>query len=431
MLFAKKKSNETYADAARLIPQIISIIGLGLVIFSIFSFSSQLKFPGFFVLIPCIGSLLLIKSNEAKNTYVFKVLSFQPLVFTGLISYGLYLWHWPLIVFSKYINNNQDLSYSNITIIIIITYLCSYLSFKYIENPVRKKVVITNRKTLFYGVVFALIIVATMGLIINCNDGFIGRLPKVAQQYMHDQNIRPFTKTVSLKDVVAQKYISIGCDSPNAELDYFVIGDSHAMSLLPLLDKLGKTYKKKGEASVASSTIPLLDTDTTNQYSLKNESRLWNEKTYTYITNQGIRCVIIVAMWNAYKDNININNVKKTISKLINGGATVIILKQVPYPDFDVPKALALNSWRGKNKDIYIAKKDVINKNRFQDELFAQIPHSKNLIIIDPSNFFRRIDGNYSVENNGRALYCDSNHLSVSGALFLLPAFEVFFKCPN
>ena len=74
--------------------QILSILGLALIIFSILIFDEQIPFPSLYTLMPVIGTGLIIIA--AKNgTLVYQFLSFKPLVSLGLISYSAYLWHQP------------------------------------------------------------------------------------------------------------------------------------------------------------------------------------------------------------------------------------------------------------------------------------------------------------------------------------------------
>ncbi|MCX7282513.1 MAG: acyltransferase, partial [Novosphingobium sp.] len=77
-----------------------SLAGLGLICWAVATFDRTTVFPGASALIPVLGAVLLIRF--APGTVVGRLLSVRPLVFVGLISYSLYLWHWPLIVFAEY-----------------------------------------------------------------------------------------------------------------------------------------------------------------------------------------------------------------------------------------------------------------------------------------------------------------------------------------
>ena len=79
----------------------LAILGLFLVLFSIFLIPTQKYFPGFYAIPVVLGTALIILYSE--DTFVSKILSVRSVVFIGLISYPLYLVHWPLMSFSSII----------------------------------------------------------------------------------------------------------------------------------------------------------------------------------------------------------------------------------------------------------------------------------------------------------------------------------------
>ena len=78
----------------------LSLIGLMMLIFSVFKYDSITVYPGLAASIPCLGAALMIYTGD-KHTIIARLLSFRGFVFVGLISYSLYLWHWPTIVLFK------------------------------------------------------------------------------------------------------------------------------------------------------------------------------------------------------------------------------------------------------------------------------------------------------------------------------------------
>jgi len=73
--------------------------GLALIFCAGYFFSAATPFPGAAALSPCLGAALIIAAGRSGPSLVGQCLSFTPLVFVGMISYSLYLWHWPMIVF--------------------------------------------------------------------------------------------------------------------------------------------------------------------------------------------------------------------------------------------------------------------------------------------------------------------------------------------
>lgn len=117
---------------------LIATIGLILITVSLLMFNNETRFPGVNAFIPCLGTVLVIYSGAAGGSLVHRFLSIKPFIFFGLISYSLYLWHWPIIVFWGIYNPNP-ISNMDSVIIIILSVLLSYLSWRFVENPFRQK----------------------------------------------------------------------------------------------------------------------------------------------------------------------------------------------------------------------------------------------------------------------------------------------------
>ena len=118
----------------RIVRETLSVLGLALIAWSVFTYSSKTPFPGLSALAPCVGAALVIHTGASGPCVVAKLLSARPVVFTGLISYSLYLWHWPLIVFAKYYWI-RDLTTGESLAVIAISVLASVLSWRFIEKP--------------------------------------------------------------------------------------------------------------------------------------------------------------------------------------------------------------------------------------------------------------------------------------------------------
>ena len=119
-----------------LIKNLLSIIGIILIVFSIFFFSRQTVFPSFYTLVPTIGTSLIILFAD-KDTFINKILSIKFLVSIGLISYSLYLWHQPLLAFGRIFFD--DLSIINKLTLIFLSILMSIFSYFFIEKVFRDK----------------------------------------------------------------------------------------------------------------------------------------------------------------------------------------------------------------------------------------------------------------------------------------------------
>ena len=115
----------------------LTFISLSLIIFSFIFFSNEKFHPTFKTLPIVIGTSLFILFIK-NSPFLLKIFSNKILVFLGLMSYSLYIWHYPIFVFSKYLNITQG-EILNKFMIIIVLFVSSYLSFNYIEKPFRTR----------------------------------------------------------------------------------------------------------------------------------------------------------------------------------------------------------------------------------------------------------------------------------------------------
>lgn len=116
--------------------ELAALAGLGLIAYGVFGLKPDDVFPGHNALFPCIGAALIIWP-KASRTLVARVLSFKPLVGIGLISYSLYLWHWPILVFFRFWNNGVAPRGEEIAILLAAALAISILSWWLIERPFR------------------------------------------------------------------------------------------------------------------------------------------------------------------------------------------------------------------------------------------------------------------------------------------------------
>ena len=154
----------------------LSLIGLAMLIFSVTQYDSNTVFPGIAALIPCLGATLIIYTGD-KNTIVAKILSFRGFVFIGLLSYSLYLWHWPAIVFFKNFKI-EPITPENQVAILSVSIILSFFSWKFVEQPFRKQIILANKKSIF---AFAFLCISTapaIGAAFYYNKGMPSRFQK-------------------------------------------------------------------------------------------------------------------------------------------------------------------------------------------------------------------------------------------------------------
>ena len=145
-----------------------------------------------------------------------------------------------------------------------------------------------------------------------------------------------------------------------------------------------------------------------------------------YIAQQKVKNVILAGSWPGtplFKRNILL-----TVRAIMDTGAKVYVLKDVPIPGFDVPRAVAITAKNGGDLEkLGLAKAKYDLMIRELSQTFDQISQM-GATVLDPSGYFLNRNGLYGVVQNGQVLYCDDNHLSVEGSKILAPLFAPIFK---
>lgn len=125
---------EVGRKAARLF-DFLSVAGLFFIFFGYTVIKEGGQFPGYLALLPTVGAALLI--NSGRDAYVNRaLLTFRPLVWVGVISFPLYLWHWPLLSYA-HILTGAPLSIETSCILVIISFLFAWLTHHFVEKPLR------------------------------------------------------------------------------------------------------------------------------------------------------------------------------------------------------------------------------------------------------------------------------------------------------
>ena len=157
------------SDGLKIKEEILSLLGLLMIIFSFFAYSKDTPFPSFYALVPTVGTCLIVIFC-LPQTIVGRILALKPVVGIGLISYSLYLWHWPIFAFARY-KIPEELNGILPFVLICVSLLLAYISWKYLEAPFRNRKNF-NRKKIFSFSLISIIIFSVIGLTVSFNNGF-------------------------------------------------------------------------------------------------------------------------------------------------------------------------------------------------------------------------------------------------------------------
>ncbi len=412
--------------------EILSLAAFIALIYPCFFYSNLTIFPGLNALLPVIGSAILIHLGKTNHSYVKDFLKIKVMVFIGLISYSLYLWHWPILVFSKYFSQNLTIL-DNTFILFTISIIISSFSYLYIEQPFRGKKgsELISRRNIFslsFLLVLFLSIFSFYGIL---NKGMETRFSEKVVNF--DKARKPDVKFIKCDGIPnSQNWCILGNKSKDPETIFF--GDSHLLSWAHAIESI---YVKKNESAilgVLSACPPFFNLIYSGSEFRKNNSCIEkNIEMENFIKkNDKIKNVVLIGVWPSYfrgwhtlivdiDGKGNFKNEKgarlgleQTINKLNKFGKNVILVGPVPVYDENVPlshaNALIQNKpFKSTNYNQVIDYNsiffDYVEKNK------------KDFNFINPLKWICK--PNCLTTIDGKSLYWDNNHLNEFGSLYL------------
>jgi peptidoglycan/LPS O-acetylase OafA/YrhL len=175
-ILALASARRAPAGATGWMSEVSAGLGLALVAVALVA-PGVIRLPDHGVVLAVAGTALLVGSGERGNTLVSRLLGATPLVWVGLISYSLYLWHWPAIVFSKYYLV-RELRPLEAAALGVLMFAAAALSWHFVERPFRRREFPVRR--LYVGSLAVTAVLATAGLAMLLSRGFPARLDKEA-----------------------------------------------------------------------------------------------------------------------------------------------------------------------------------------------------------------------------------------------------------
>ena len=216
----------------RIFNLILPFIGLILIGHSILFFNDEIIHPSFYTLSPIIGVCLIIWFSN-KNEPITKILSTKLFIGIGLISYSLYLWHYPIFAFVRVINFFEGGSVSKKLIVGVAIITISIFSYYFVEKPFRNKK--NNFLKIFIIILTSVLIIIIFNLKSIYSDGFNKRInfPKVIVNTFKKLHFRKVSQNgLKCHNRLGDKGFCIFNDLSDNEGDIVLLGDSLTDAIL-------------------------------------------------------------------------------------------------------------------------------------------------------------------------------------------------------
>lgn len=426
-----------YRLSKRFYYDMIFFIGLIFILYSIFFFDENMIFPYYNAIIPTLGTFLVIYSS-IHSRFNF-VLENKLFIKVGLISYSLYLVHWPVIVIWNYLSDNVTIS-DNFAILIICLFL-AMLSYKYIEQPFRNKTIDMSKKRIKNILISLFLIINIVGLSMYFSNGWTWRVNSI----VNFENVGD-SKNFHKKFYGGEGYPFSGSINTQNPADIVLIGDSHGGHYLEGIYKvIAKPYNLNLYNSSGTSCITLPN------FTRITEGNDWDKvcprqlnKGLQYLDQGNKNSILIVsAAWisqmsradlldeNGKRKNVSVNreDILKAIFELkkIIGEKELIIIGQVPGADNNLYDVFTRpNPVFGDNKELEKnftsnLKEEIKEFNSYLEKASLE---SEKFIFLNPSDILCKDNICRNLDKTKYLIYSDSSHLSKYGSIEVIEGFK-------
>lgn len=328
----------------------LSLAGMAAIGGSFVALNSATTFPGLAAAPACLGAAAVIASGLAQPTIVSRFLSLGPVVFLGLISYSLYLWHWPIIALLSY-RLERPLMQSEAAAVMAASLAIAAFSWRFIEKPFRTKHSFQISKDWTRSdKVFAARAVALV-----CALGVAGALASIFKGVPHrfDPTIQPL-----LEQMVSGNPWRRSCDNfdkifandafcnfgrvraPGESYDVAVFGDSMADHWVPLVAGYAKEEKLAGRQVTNGGCALLFGTSIPASPASKAiECANYQREARKFLdANPGLKLAVISSFWNKWMRDLGPSDARKP--EIIVAGASF-----GEQQDFDAAMSQTLNTF--------------------------------------------------------------------------------------
>jgi len=400
-------------------------MGLVMMLAPVAIYDADTPFPGLLAVPPCLGALLVIWGSAAEGSMLGRVLSVRPLVFVGLISYSLYLWHWPVKVFSHYWFTGLHSPLAMRLAVVVVSFGLAWLSWRYVETPFRTRRVRVPMRKLVQGAVAASVVTMGAGAAIATGHGLPERFPEEIVEYASAYEDRPQVEEADLTIEAAEagELPVLGNGEVRSGSTILLWGDSHARVVSPAVEAMCRQLGIRGYRASRSETASLLDWGS-------EDVRRHNDAIFRWIERERPTVVVLASRWEkALRTSEDEESLRTTVERIRGLGVSVSVMRQVASQQKDIPKALARAELLGDDVEdvgvpVALHEKVTQRSNETIDRVEAAVP---GLLVLDPIPYLSR-EERCVAQVDGRPLYYDYQHLTTFGAEQLTPMFAALWK---
>lgn len=408
--------------------ELISVLGLALILGPSLVLTAESPFPSWRALLPCLGTALLVQYGQTAR-FTSALLTWRPMVGIGLISYSLYLWHWPIFAYVRYATG--ELSTLMGALGVVLAVVASALTWRFVEQPFRFRWRFSPRRSAVLLYLGPAAVLGAVLAVFQAGDGFIGRFGEDARQ------------AVEAMESVPGRYV-LDCKPGGSDRcgDVLLAGDSHAEHFGDFMNVLANDAGMTLHVRKRPGCPPLIDVAPTyiRANVLESDEKCPAFTRATYAEAHRFRYVVLAGFWSNpvikddryfYGDDVSMaltgdntrraitRGFRRTVAAILDAGAIPVIIKDNPTTPkgfYNCPRRRLLPFYK-EPCEFPLAEHEARQAfvNGVIDELAREITA---LVVLDPSALICT-DGRCQLELSGVPIYRDDDHLNRHGSELL------------
>jgi peptidoglycan/LPS O-acetylase OafA/YrhL len=415
----------------------ICALGLILTVASVFLLDEHSGFPGVKSLWPCVGAALVIYSAD-RTTLCRHLLTNRPVVFVGLISYSLYLWHWPIFSFLRY--RGIDLTAPVVTFAVALALILSYLSWRFVETPARVNRRITFGVAAVYFYALPALAFGAFGAYSFASGGIPGRVaPEIRELMSSYSRETDLTRDCSTRDIddatVSLEQLEQKCafgllGQPRAQLLLF--GDSHANHLKPFVDVLARDAHIKAVYHVMGGCVPTHLADVGGIPPAAEPDTCQQHNSNLLELAGRFRYIVLGGRWsNEAKMEIEAG-LLAAVGQITHAGAIAVVFRDTPRFDHDLSQCVLRKArgWMPPETNCNIPYEAVRAEQAPANEAIDHVQEKyPQMVVIDLKELLCNAAECTSRLGN-LAVYMDAHHLNSQAAQALAASYLLSHRNP-
>jgi peptidoglycan/LPS O-acetylase OafA/YrhL len=373
-------------------------------------FHSGLAFPGFYAVIPCLATAAIILFGRHDRPLLNMLLASRPFTWFGKISYSVYLWHWPILIYYQ-LAIGRLLNVKEAVILCIVIILIGALSWRYIEQPFRTRGIIKRRSQIWAGAFLGTILLCTAAttiLILSVRQPS-GEGERLAAYLDYDEDpvyrrgtCFLFGHLDSVADFQSDTCLNASTTKPNV----LIVGDSHAAHLWTGLNDAMKDMNVM--QATATGCKPVLNTR-----GERGCIDLINNVFNDYLKRKPVDILILSARWIRQ----DIPDVSRTLEMLRGKVGKIIVFGPIVEYYHALPRLLGQSSWRRDTSLLLTGRNS--EQRGIDDELEPAVAAAGASYISTYALLCPKDGGTCTTLTEGVPVQWDYGHLTAEGSMLV------------